>query len=732
MLMKTKYNILKKVRTTLFVIIIQFFSIALFSQEQGSIWYFGSNAGLDFNTNPPTVLSDGQLNTLEGTASIADENGNLMFYTDGVSLYTTTHSLMPNGQEGLGGNSSSAQSALIVPYPGSSNLFLIFAVSEYINSDLVYSLLDMNLNKGLGDIVENHKAIPVLNGTGEYIQATPSADGSFWWVLTHKSGTSDYYAYKVTQNGVDINNPVISSTGTVSSALGNIGFIKFNNLGSRVVRTSYTQHHFDISTFDNVTGQVSNTITLPFQAAYGAEFSPNNRFLYISGYSNQGVKQYDLEAGNTAAQIQASVFTLSNLVNGAIQIAPNGKIYSSRYGATALDVIHQPNQPGVLAQFVLNSQPLGSASAQLGLPNIITNLVSQAPPKLQQLSVSNITDNSGTLQVLITSDGGSTIIERGFYFGTDTLSIENEITVPGEMGQMVLELESLQPQTTYYFGAYATNQHGTTHLNWESFTTLTEIDTIPPVAICFENIVLELDEFGFAYLTSEMVDNGSFDNDAIAEIYIDITEFGCSDIGENIVTLTVIDQSGNSSTCTTVVLVEDNIAPEIFIELESNIQQITNNQPYTLPDYFLNGSAFALDNCTTIVTDLEQTPLPGTLLEAGTYLIILSASDEFGNTSILSFEIIVETLLGTTDFTSDFDLIIHPNPTTDYFKISNSNEFNFETISIFDLNGRLLNKIDYNDYTEINKINVKHLAASTYLIVIQGEGKSTVKKLIKI
>lgn len=215
-----------------------FFCQATFSQNEGKVWYFGSNAGLDFNTNPPTILNDGQLNTLEGTASFADAYGNLLFYTDGKRVYTKNHTLMPNGVDAMGGNYSTAQSALIVPLPGNSAQYYLFTVSQYVHSNLFYSIIDMNLNNGLGDVVEDAKVIPLLSDTGEYIQATASADGSFWWLLTRKNGTADYYAFKLTADGIDIENPVISTAGTISSHLGDIGFIKFNNLGNRIVRTS--------------------------------------------------------------------------------------------------------------------------------------------------------------------------------------------------------------------------------------------------------------------------------------------------------------------------------------------------------------------------------------------------------------------------------------------------------------------------------------------------------------
>ena len=89
--------------------------------QQGNNWYFGEYAGLSFNTTPPTALTNGQLNTSEGCASISDKNGNILFYTDGMFVYDRTHTVMPNGS-GLMGNISSFNSAIIVPKPGNNLL----------------------------------------------------------------------------------------------------------------------------------------------------------------------------------------------------------------------------------------------------------------------------------------------------------------------------------------------------------------------------------------------------------------------------------------------------------------------------------------------------------------------------------------------------------------------------------------------------------------------------------
>ena len=67
------------------------FYLSVFSQKQANIWYFGKNAGLDFNSGTAIPLTDGAMNTWEGCASIADPNGNLLFYTDGITVWNKNH-----------------------------------------------------------------------------------------------------------------------------------------------------------------------------------------------------------------------------------------------------------------------------------------------------------------------------------------------------------------------------------------------------------------------------------------------------------------------------------------------------------------------------------------------------------------------------------------------------------------------------------------------------------------
>ena len=85
-----------------------------FAQKQANKWYFGQNSALDFSSGSPVAISGSAINTYEGCASIADAvTGNLLFYTDGTSVWDKTNTQMPNG-DSLWGSFTSTQAGVIV------------------------------------------------------------------------------------------------------------------------------------------------------------------------------------------------------------------------------------------------------------------------------------------------------------------------------------------------------------------------------------------------------------------------------------------------------------------------------------------------------------------------------------------------------------------------------------------------------------------------------------------
>ena len=70
-----------------FLLFTLIFVLPLCAQRETANWYFGSNSGLDFNSGNAQVLSGGQLSTTEGCSTVSDNNGSLLFYTNGVEIF---------------------------------------------------------------------------------------------------------------------------------------------------------------------------------------------------------------------------------------------------------------------------------------------------------------------------------------------------------------------------------------------------------------------------------------------------------------------------------------------------------------------------------------------------------------------------------------------------------------------------------------------------------------------
>ena len=349
----------------------------LFSQKEANIWYFGHNAGLNFNTNPPTPLLDGELNTDEGCATISDHNGNLLFYTDGTFVWNKNHQQMPNGF-GLLGHKSSTQSGVIVPKPGNPDIYYVFTVDFTAGTGgIAYSEVDMNLDGGLGD-VNNVKNIQLITPACEKITAVLHANEQDIWVIGHAWDSYNYMAWLVTENGVS-NTPVISAVGSYvgGNTFNAIGYLKASANGDRIAAAHwYGLKTVDIFDFDNSTGVLSNPIQLDNftgNGCYGVEFAPSEPILYVSEREYGGyLYQYDLSS-NDEATIQASQLTLATYSGrwGAIQLGPDGKMYVAKRQNALLGVINNPDELGLSCDYQDDAMYLGGPLSWIGLPSFI-------------------------------------------------------------------------------------------------------------------------------------------------------------------------------------------------------------------------------------------------------------------------------------------------------------------------------------------------------------------------
>lgn len=378
-------------------------------------WYIPGTS-IDFTSGSP-VIGTSPINTsaLECTSTISDANGNLLFYTDGITVWNRNSAVMANGT-GLMSHSSSTQGVLITPFPGSTTKYYIFTSGALENSyanGLRYSVVDMTLNAGLGDVTAT-KNVLIMANIGEKITATWHSNGSDIWLATHSTSGSTFYTFLITNSGINTT-PVTSSIG-IGCDMG-LGSMRFSHDGTHVAAISLTNappRYVVYANFDNATGTFFNPINLTLSSStweqpYCVEFSPDNSKLYSTLVNFGQVYQWDLSAGSSSA-INASMIaidTYSSLPNfGHLTLAPDGVIYVAGATYQTLDAIMSPNLAGAACNYVAGALPINTNSGW-ALPNMMPGINGKPNPAIAGPSVICSGQQSYTFTLINTASGDS-------------------------------------------------------------------------------------------------------------------------------------------------------------------------------------------------------------------------------------------------------------------------------------------------------------------------------------
>lgn len=395
-----------------------------------NVWYFGNGAGLDFNEDdtrsgsPPYPLTDGVMNAPEGTSTMSDRNGDLMFYTDGQTVWNKNHQPMLNG-DNIGGSPASTQSALIVPFPNDETMFYIFTTEAVGNAStyaLKYSIVDMkqqyNPSSGfLGEVVEKDQVL--FSRSTERITASGLQGGGDVWLVAHEYGTNTFRSYLISERG--ISNPVLSSAGRIHSEFNTgegQGYMKLSGNLQRLA-VAIQPNIVEIFDFVDSTGRVHNPVTIQVDGTqvYGLEFSANASKLFVST-TQSGIFEYyigrddddDNGNGSNGSDYEfLGVLPGSDAVSGnigALQVAPNGQIMVAIEGAGHLGAISVNSDRDQQSAFNEQAVDLGGRTSRLGLPNFIQSLME--PPTEPSMDVEQACVNN---EVIFSGTGTSDIDE---------------------------------------------------------------------------------------------------------------------------------------------------------------------------------------------------------------------------------------------------------------------------------------------------------------------------------
>lgn len=355
--------------SVIYLLLFFFVVTNIFAQGEAGNWYFGVKAGIKFmpgSVQPVSVSNNamGALPNREGTASISDCAGNLLFYTGGDTIWNKNHFMMENG-DSIGGGWSSMQGAIIIPQPNSDSIYYIFTIDHCADTVFYcpglngfrYAIVNMNKNSGLGAVVS--KSNNLLSKAEECLTGVHHANGKDIWIVAHGANSDSFYTYLLSDTGVSV--PVISKIGpSFNSKNSLLSFHKFSPDGKWLAKAHLYSKEAGLYNFNDTTGQLTNYQQLPvsplFSLLTGLSFSPQSSKLYLNDLG--ALYQFDMKATN----IPASKTLIANSILGGLQLAPDCKLYIAT-GSDSLSVINNPDGLGINCGFVRNQFGL---SASLG------------------------------------------------------------------------------------------------------------------------------------------------------------------------------------------------------------------------------------------------------------------------------------------------------------------------------------------------------------------------------
>ncbi|MEQ9384183.1 MAG: PKD domain-containing protein [Imperialibacter sp.] len=411
-------------------------------EQKANIWYFGEQAGIDFNEAPPVALTDENLmSSPEGCAAISDRNGDLLFYTNGRTVWNKDHEIMLNGML-IGGDSTSAQSSIILPIPDNETLFYIITTDQVYGDrsyNMRFSVVDMKQDLARGAVIIKDR--PLFTNSSEKLAAT-GVGGGTTWLFGHEYGNNNYRAYPITTTG--IGNARVTSVGkTLSFAeeLNGRGTMKVSPTGSLIGSVIPGAENFlELVNFDAANGTFTSPLLIDLEEpapseAYGLEFSSGGARVYVTTTgANSKLFQYNLDSLLNASVtysddsvvqfIEQSKFELSSGTGyGSLQIGPDQVIYMAKDNSGNLSTIANSNGDEVQAGYNDQGFDLDGRISRLGLPNFAQNILN--PPQDPSITVDGGCVGQPTR---FTATGTSDIDEFAWNFGDGAQALGPDTT----------------------------------------------------------------------------------------------------------------------------------------------------------------------------------------------------------------------------------------------------------------------------------------------------------------
>lgn len=343
----------------------------LSAQSHDAVWLGGSSAvpaapgggHYQIRFTDSTVLTSPLTLELPFNAtmmSLCDEQGHLLFYSNGCEIVNVQGQVLINGKginEGTLRNFVcpelgyiTPQSMLAFPWPDHPDEYGLLHMSietaepgQWRYHKLFFSRIN------LLDNAVTAKNQLLATGNLDPVAATRHGNGRDWWILMPEHQSNRFRRFLLEPNQLGEQPPLIA--GGVP-ACHQSGELVFSPTGSQVARwTSCAIYLYD---FDRCSGSISQRLELPAPAKLlpggGLAFSPDGRFLYGTSFTT--LFRADLSDDDPKLDTIVYAYDPNALdersLSGAsfqyMELAPDHRIYISAPGSAAhYHVIHFPN-----------------------------------------------------------------------------------------------------------------------------------------------------------------------------------------------------------------------------------------------------------------------------------------------------------------------------------------------------------------------------------------------------
>ncbi|MDA9267520.1 gliding motility-associated C-terminal domain-containing protein [Salibacteraceae bacterium] len=346
-------------------------SFTSFSQGYVNIWPMGLNTSVEFVGSGFNFSNN--FNT--GSAALAcmnDASGNLLFYCPAQNIINANHNIMPNG-DSIKVHISSEQGAIALPFLSDPDRHFLFQVEagevsgEY---GFNYSVIDMSLDGGLGDVPLGLKNIPISpNANCEGIAATAHRDGQRAWVVMHDL-PSPNFRFLLVGDTIEaiIERPSNVFYGGANTAVSST--YMFSPNGKYLASALYADSTIELYRFNNANGTLDHITDILFETRIRAiEFSSNSNFIYTA--SSEASLQ------STVFQIDLKDFTTTNIADiefaRDLQLDPQKRILVSTINPFKIGAILQPNNAGAASNYIDSILTFAPLNVGSNFPNWISN-----------------------------------------------------------------------------------------------------------------------------------------------------------------------------------------------------------------------------------------------------------------------------------------------------------------------------------------------------------------------